>query len=166
MFSVLHFFSNGQSSFFYTCTAVHDSCLNKSISCVIWYFPHSVCNNSKNSEKCRSNSWRNSFAKFVKTATIRRVKPYDVTVALFFLHDSCSIAGMTSLSYCNHCFQACSYFAVDLSITSLFDKILDNLSLIILRNRLIICGGWMELLFTYNSGSLGFYRVYMCHYLD
>ena len=36
------------------------------------------------SGKCRSNSWRNSFAKFVKTATIRRVKSYDVTVALFF----------------------------------------------------------------------------------
>ena len=42
--------------------------------------------------------------------------------------------------------------------TSLFEEFLENLSLIILSNWLIICGGWLELLFIYNSRSLGFYR--------
>ena len=54
-------------------------------------------------------------------------------------------------------FRASSYSPLDVLNTSLFEEFLDNMSLIILGNWLIICGGWLEFLFMYNNVSFVFF---------
>ena len=88
--------------------------------------------------------------------TIRRVKPYDVTVALSFYMTCARLLQRQTNVTVTTTFQGFFILFFRCIKHFLFEEFLNNLSLIILGNWLIICGGCLELLFIYNNVPFGF----------
>ena len=83
-------------------------------------------------------------------------------VLINFLLCDLMMLAFTLKSVCPLSLRAFSYGYLDELKTSSLEEFLDKRSLIIVGNRLIICGGWFEGFLTYNNKSFGFlYCLYL-----